>query len=129
MNFGVTWYEIPVTDMNRAVEFYSNLFGMQIDVSDFGELKMALMPYYENQIGISGALVENKEFYHSDNQKGPLLYFETDNVKQTLDKATALGGTTVIEEKLISPEHGYMGVFLDTEGNRIALHAKPEEKE
>ena len=124
MKFGVTWYEIPVSDMNRAVEFYSQLFGMQIEVSDFGELKMALMPYYENQIGISGALVENKNFYHPDKENGPLIYFETDSVKNTLEKATSLGATVLIDERQISPEHGYMGVFLDTEGNRIALHAQ-----
>ncbi|NNE27418.1 MAG: VOC family protein [Saprospiraceae bacterium] len=126
MNFGVTWYEIPVSDMTRAVAFYSSLFEMKIEISDFGELKMAIMPYYENQIGISGALVENKAFYHADNQKGPLLYFETDSVAKTLEKAVKLGGSIIIEEKMISPEHGSMGVFLDTEGNRIALHAKPK---
>ena len=27
----------------------------------------------------------------------------------------------------ISPEYGYMGVFIDTEGNRIGLHSVPQQ--
>jgi uncharacterized protein len=40
-----------------------------------------------------------------------------------LDKVEAAGGKIVVPKTEISPEHGYMAVFLDTEGNRIALHS------
>ncbi len=36
----------------------------------------------------------------------------------------ALGGSILVPKQQISPEHGYMAVFFDTEGNRVALHSR-----
>jgi len=46
-------------------------------------------------------------------------------VQNILDKVEAAGGNILVPKTEISPEHGYMAVILDTEGNRIALHAIP----
>jgi hypothetical protein len=34
------------------------------------------------------------------------------------------GGKILMQKKQIAPEVGYMAFFLDTEGNRIALHTQ-----
>jgi hypothetical protein len=47
-------------------------------------------------------------------------------VQIVVDRIEAAGGTIILPKTEISPEYGYMAVFLDTEGNRIALHSVPE---
>jgi predicted enzyme related to lactoylglutathione lyase len=49
-------------------------------------------------------------------------------VQIILDKVQAAGGKVIVPKTEISPEYGYMGVFLDTEGNRIGLHSVPPQK-
>jgi predicted enzyme related to lactoylglutathione lyase len=48
------------------------------------------------------------------------------DVQNVLDKVEAAGGKILVPKTQISPEHGYMAVFADTEGNRIGLHAIPQ---
>jgi uncharacterized protein len=43
-----------------------------------------------------------------------------------MDKVEAAGGKIMVPKTMISEEYGYMAVFVDTEGNRIALHSVPE---
>lgn len=31
----------------------------------------------------------------------------------------------IVPKTEISPEHGHMAIFIDTEGNRVALHSVP----
>ena len=47
------------------------------------------------------------------------------DVQTILDRVEAAGGKILVSKTEISPEHGYMGVFVDTEGNRIGLHSVP----
>jgi hypothetical protein len=46
-------------------------------------------------------------------------------VQLILDKIVAAGGRIVVPKTEISPEYGYMAVFIDSEGNRVALHSTP----
>jgi len=46
-------------------------------------------------------------------------------VQVVLDRIEKAGGKIIVPKTQISPEHGYMAVFIDTEGNRIALHSVP----
>jgi predicted enzyme related to lactoylglutathione lyase len=47
-------------------------------------------------------------------------------VQLILDKIEAAGGEIIVPKTEISPEYGHMAVFIDTEGNRIALHSIPQ---
>jgi predicted enzyme related to lactoylglutathione lyase len=118
------WIEIPVKDMSRAVAFYNGVFGFDLKVDDLGPLLMAQFPFDHDAPGCPGALVFNAEFYTPSSDSGILVYMECENVKKTLNKMKALGGKIIVPEKQISPEHGCMGVALDSEGNRLAVHAK-----
>ena len=40
--------------------------------------------------------------------------------------SVAAGGSIMVPKTEISPEYGFMGVFIDTEGNRIGLHSVPQ---
>jgi uncharacterized protein len=40
----VDWFEIPVTDINRAKKFYEDIFGLQISLNQMGALEMGWFP-------------------------------------------------------------------------------------
>ena len=58
-----------------------------------------------------------------NNFKSKLKRFELALVLCT-EKIESQGGKTLMNKTQISPEIGYMAYFLDTEGNRIALHSQ-----
>ena len=44
-------------------------------------------------------------------------------MQNELDRVEQAGGKIYQEKTEISPEHGFMAVFIDSEGNRVALHS------
>lgn len=119
----VGWFEVPVLDMDRAKKFYDTVFGIEIQVQDFGGTLMGWFPWAEGKTGASGSLIQN-ESYKPSHTDGVLVYFASQDVQNELDRIEDAGGKIVKPKTQISPEVGYMGVFLDTEGNRVALHSR-----
>jgi predicted enzyme related to lactoylglutathione lyase len=117
----VGWFEIPVSDMDRAKTFYEAVFKVSIDIHDFGGMLMGWFPFSEGKEGAAGTLIKQETYIPS--QEGTLVYFMSDNVQIELDRIERAGGQIYQPKTQISPEHGYMGVFIDTEGNRVALHS------
>ena len=119
----VAWFEIPVTDMERARKFYEAVFQVDIAVQQMNELQMGWFPAAAGKSGASGTLIRHPDWYFPSETKGPLLYFSSEDVRNELDRVEKAGGKIIVDKKQISPEHGFMGVFIDSEGNRIALHS------
>lgn len=117
----VAWFEIPVNNMDRAKKFYETVFKLDINVVDFGGLKMGWFPSKGEAYGATGTLIKQESYVPS--QEGTLVYFHSEDVTTELNRVEAAGGTIYKPKTHISPEHGFMGVFIDSEGNRIALHA------
>ncbi|WP_421824773.1 VOC family protein [Flagellimonas oceanensis] len=120
----VGWFEIPVADMDRAKKFYDAVFQIDIKLQDFGGTKMGWFPADHGKPGASGSLIKNKDWYQPSERDGVLVYFNSMDVQEELDRIELNGGKIVQEKTQISPDIGYMAVFLDTEGNRIALHSR-----
>lgn len=123
MEHAVSWFEIPASDINRAKAFYETILDTNLIVLDMGdEFKMAMFP--GDETSVSGALVYNESWYRPSNTHGPLVYLNANPDLQTVqNRIEAAGGTVTIPKRQISPDHGYMAVFEDSEGNRIALHS------
>lgn len=121
----VGWFEIPVTDMDRAVKFYETALGYKLERHPMGPLEMAWFPMHGEAKGASGSLVKYPEAY-KPSQDGVLIYFTspTSNLNVDCEKVKAAGGQVTVQPKQISPDYGYMCVILDSEGNRIALHSR-----
>ena len=68
----------------------------------------------------------NEQFYKPSGEHGPLIYLNANpDVQMILDRIGSAGGKILVPKTMISPEHGHMAMFLDTEGNRISLHSIP----
>ena len=120
----VGWFEIPVADMERARKFYEAIFDIDIEVHPMGELLMGWFPFAENKSGTSGSLVKHQDWYKPSESHGPLLYFSSEDVQVQLDRLEKAGGKVIQPKTLIKEDIGYMAVFIDTEGNRVALHSR-----
>ena len=127
MDNAISWFEIPATDIDRAQKFYETIFQIQMQPMDFQQTKMRMFPLDDPMKGIGGTLIDSGGFHKPSATDGPLLYLNGNpDVQITLDRVEAAGGKIVVPKTEISPEYGYMAVFVDTEGNRIALHSVPE---
>ena len=119
----VGWFEIPTTDIKRAKAFYDTVFNIDIMLQDFGGVQMGWFPFAEGKSGASGSLIEHEAYEPSDS-KGVLIYFASEELDVELSRVEAAGGKVVKEKTQISPNVGFMGIFIDSEGNRIALHSR-----
>jgi predicted enzyme related to lactoylglutathione lyase len=120
----VGWFEIPVSDMERGIKFYEAVFQFKLERQNMGDLDMAWFPYADVP-GSPGSLVHDKEFYKPSTD-GVLIYFtaQSGDLSNELSKVEPAGGKVLMQKKLITEDIGYMGLFIDTEGNRIAIHSR-----
>jgi predicted enzyme related to lactoylglutathione lyase len=125
-NNAVSWFEIPATDLARAQKFYETIFGFTMTPLDLPNIKMRMFPI-EDRMGVGGAVVDSGGFHKPSATDGPLVYLNANpDVQLVLDKVEAAGGKVMVPKTEISPDYGHMGVLIDTEGNRIALHSVPQ---
>lgn len=121
----VGWFEIPVTNMDRAIQFYETVLGISLDKQQVGAAEMAWFPSMETAVGAPGALIYQPDHYTPSSQ-GTLVYFTafSGDLSNELGKVESAGGKIQMPKTEISPDIGFMGVFVDTEGNRVALHSR-----
>jgi uncharacterized protein len=124
----VGWFEIPVSDMDRAIRFYEDVFQFKLSRNQMGPLDMAWFPGFEaqNVPGSGGSLVHHEEFYKPSVRWNPGLFHKPFGrfSRNELSRVQKAGGQVLVPKRLIAPDIGYMGVFMDTEGNRVALHSR-----
>lgn len=119
----VGWFEIPVTDMDRAKEFYEAVFEINVSVHDLGGLIMGWFPSNQKQMSATGSLVKH-EMYQPSATHGTLIYFSCEDVANELGRVEAAGGNITKPKTEIGGGHGFMALIKDSEGNRIALHSQ-----
>lgn len=113
------WIEIPATDINRATKFYNQVLDIQLAPAAMGDYQMAMFP---NQTA-GGAIVQGAQCVPSSD--GSIAYLNAGaDLATPLAKIEGAGGKVIMEKTLISAEHGYMALFIDTEGNRVGLWSK-----
>ena len=118
----INWFEIPVSDMDRAAAFYGKLFGAPVTVEEFGGFLMGWLPM-ESQEAVGGGLVKHETYVPSHH--GSLVYLNgNDDLNVMLGRVESAGGKILKGKTQISPDIGYMAVFEDSEGNRVALHSQ-----
>ena len=121
----ISWFEIPSIDIDRAQKFYEAIFDIKMIPADIAQIKMRMFPI-SDMMNIGGAVVYNSEFYKPSITDGILVYLNGNpDVQVVLDRVEAAGGKILLPKTQITPEHGYMALIMDTEGNRIGLHSVP----
>jgi uncharacterized protein len=127
MKHAISWFEIPAADIERAQTFYETIFQIKMQNMDFPGVKMRAFPLDNPMEGVGGTIIDTGGFHKPSATDGPLIYLDANpDVDIVLNRVVAAGGQVLIPKKQISEDYGYMAMFLDTEGNRIALHSVPE---
>ena len=117
----LNWFEISVTDIDRAKKFYEKIFDIEMHSMDMPDIKMAVFPSMGDKSG--GALAQSP--YHQPSAAGSLIYLNANpNLQLVLNRIESAGGKVVMPKTQVSPEIGFMAMFNDTEGNMVALHSQ-----
>jgi len=120
----ISWFEIPASELTRATKFYETIFGISLVPLDLPNIKMRMFPLEDMMSQVGGAVVDSGGFHKPSSTDGPLIYLNGNpDLQLVIDKVEAAGGKIMVPKTMISPEFGYMAVFIDTEGNRIGMHS------
>lgn len=111
-------FEIPVTDMARAVAFYEDVFDVALRQERVDGYPMAFFPRSDGAPGASGALAMGDVYRPT--KEGVILYFDVPDIDATLARAKARGARVLYPKKDIGAG-GFVAEIEDSEGNRIAL--------
>jgi predicted enzyme related to lactoylglutathione lyase len=121
MTNAINWFEIPVTDFTRAKNFYETLLGAEIMEMPFPGGKYGMLPADMMNGGVGGGLAQGEGFVPSD--KGTIVYLNGgDDLSLPLSKVEQAGGKIIMPKTSIG-QNGFMAHFIDTEGNKVALHS------
>ena len=116
----INWFEIPAKNLERACSFYSVVLSSDIHKEEILGLRMGFLPHGQEDVG--GALVEGEGYEPSET--GPLVYLNGGmNLSDPLSRVEDAGGSVVVPKTKISDEIGFMAIFKDTEGNKVAIHS------
>ncbi|HTL81153.1 MAG TPA: VOC family protein [Bacteroidia bacterium] len=119
----LNWFEVPVADFDRAKKFYETVFGVELFVMDFGGFKMGLFPSEPGNGKLTGAICHGE--WYKPSQDGALVYFNANpDLSDCLARVEKAGGKVIRPKTQISPEYGNMAMFIDSEGNRVAMHSQ-----
>ena len=120
MTNSINWFEIPAKNFERAKPFYSALFDAEIQEMPHPAFKYGILPG-DMQNGVTGGIVEGDGFEPS--MTGALIYLNGgDDLSVPLSKVEKAGGKIVLPKTSIGA-NGFMAHFIDTEGNKVALHS------
>lgn len=116
----VAYFEIPVTDLDRAVAFYEAVLDVRLDRAVVDGHPMALFPDADGPGQVSGALAAGDSYVPSVD--GTRVYFRVDDVPAALARAVAAGGRELYPSTPVGDDT--VAEFRDSEGNRVALLAR-----
>lgn len=118
----ITWFEIPVTDFERAKKFYSEIYDYEMPDVTVGQVRMGFLLYEQQPHRVGGAICLGPGYKPS--QQGTLPYLNGgDDLNTVLNRVEKAGGKIVVSKTEVN-QQGYFAKFIDTEGNLIALHSR-----
>ena len=119
----IVWADIPVTDMERARTFYAAVLQAEVPLMDGAGGDVALLPAEEG--GVSADLVRSEN--NQPGATGCTVYLDSGGDPEgMLERAVAAGGQLVMPVSDMGPVVGFIGFFLDSEGNRLGVHKPPQ---
>ena len=115
----IVWVDIPVLKLDRAIRFYTAVMGSEVERVDYPGMSIGSFAHKDGEA--AGCL------YLSDKVKpsadGPLVYLNAHGrIDEAIESVEPSGGKILQPKESIGP-YGFRAIFLDTEGNRVALHS------
>lgn len=119
----INWFEIPVIDFSRAKKFYETIMDITMGEHKMGPFNMGFFPYEMGSGKLSGAIVQGEGYKPS--KEGALIYLNCNpDLSASLSKIESAGGKILAHKTEIAPGLGFTAFFIDSEGNKVALHSQ-----
>jgi len=119
----INWFEISVTDFNRAKNFYEAVFDIKMAVQNMMGMEMGFFPYDMGSGKVSGCICKSE--MHKPSQDGVKIYLNGNpDLSVALSNVEKAGGKVTMPKTKINDEVGFMAFIADTEGNAIGLHSQ-----
>ena len=116
----ISIFEIPATDISRAIGFYQAVLDIKVEKMEFPGMEMGIFPYEEQMV--TGVIVKGEGYQPSAG--GVTMYLNAgDNLQIALDKVEKNGGKVIVPKTAHADESGFFAMFLDSEGNKMGLHS------
>jgi uncharacterized protein len=128
-NNDIVWADIPVSDLDRACKFYSQVLGKPVSGVP-GMDGIALIGMAPS----AGQMVQPREIpaepivsadLYAGGQPGPggtTIYFSSSgDINGMVARVREAGGEVLEEPQFRGPMIGWVAFFRDTEGNRIGI--------
>ncbi|WP_254506792.1 VOC family protein [Anatilimnocola floriformis] len=121
-NNRIVWVDIPVKDLDRSIAFYKAVLANDVSKVELPGMSFAVLDHKD---GNGGCLVPNENQVSSTG--GVLVYLNaTGRIRAAAAEVEKNGGKLLEPVTSIGP-HGFRAVFLDCEGNRIAIHSQTDQ--
>jgi uncharacterized protein len=113
----VCWAEIPVTDMEKGMAFYSAVTGADLELDASGPNPMANLRPKDMNAGVGGHLYPGKP---AANGEGPTIHLVAEGrLEDVMERVTAAGGQVISPPITIPP--GRFFYAIDPFGNSVGL--------
>ncbi|NQX43322.1 hypothetical protein SAMN05421820_11690 [Pedobacter steynii] len=117
----VGWFDINVSNLERAKKFYETVFNIQLVDFPIEWGKQSAFPSDDEGLNISGALVEKEE--RLANGSNTIVYFVSEDCVTEEARVEKAGGK-ISTPKMSIGQFGFVSMIIDTEGNTIGLHSR-----
>ncbi len=122
----ITWFEIPVSDIDRAKEFYETILDIEMVKRADGNDESVFFPFNPNVIQATSGRVTgvlSKSVRNNPSGNGTVVYINASpNIQTVLDKVEQAGGKIITPKTQIPA--GFIAIIIDMEGNKVGLHAE-----
>ena len=117
----VVHFEIPFDNKERAMKFYTDSFGWQLqDMPQMNYVMATTVPVDDKHMPKEAGAINGGLFPRPKEAPSPTLYVDVPSVEDALKKIQAAGGK-VVTPKTPIPGMGAYARVTDTEGNVVGL--------
>ncbi len=119
----IYWFEIPVSDIQRAIQFYNQVLEAEIQYMDLTDSMGTRCGMIPDQGGVGGMLVEGEQHGYVPSQAGSLVYLNVSGKMEDVLARAEAAGAAVLLPKTSLGDHGFTAWIQDSEGNRVGLRS------
>ena len=120
MSSVINWFDIPATNLERAVKFYEATLGIKLIEENMLGARMAIFPAKPGEA--TGAIMAREGV--TPGTTGTTIYLKAGNdLSAALSRVEAAGGKVVFPKTFIKEGFGYFAIVIDSEGNSVGLHS------
>jgi predicted enzyme related to lactoylglutathione lyase len=114
-----TWFEIPTTNMDRAVEFYETILDIKLQEWP-GDEPYFIFPAAEGEV--AGALVQRPG--HQPSSNGAMIFLNVDGKLDDVLTRAHREDAVLLPRTEIPGANAFYACVLDSEGNHVGLHSR-----